>query len=453
MKILELQAENVKRLSVVEIKPNGNLVQITGPNGSGKTSVLDSIAWALQGASGVQSQPIRKGQKTARVKIDLGDLIVTRKFSESGSTLTVENKEGLLHKTPQAILDRLMGSIAFDPLAFARQKPREQFDTLRGLVKVDVDFAALEKENAADFAKRTDLNREAKLNRNQAVAMGSFPTDLPLSRVNTESLIERIADAGKHNADIEREKERRAASNKRVDDLCSRRDRHTEKGRELRRQADEEDRQAKAADEEIGTIELAIAALPPLPAPIDPSIVRGHLRDAEVVNANIAARDKQAATIEKARRLEAEAEQITARMAEREQRKRDAIAAAKMPIDGIGFGDGLVLLNGVPFEQASDAEQLRASCAIAMAMNPKLRVLRIRDGSLLDENGLQLLSKMADANDYQVWVERVDTSGKVGVVMEDGHVRRADAADDATVPLFENGDASPSSEPATTVLG
>ena len=43
MKILELRAENIKKLVAVEIKPDGNIVEITGKNGAGKTSVLDSI--------------------------------------------------------------------------------------------------------------------------------------------------------------------------------------------------------------------------------------------------------------------------------------------------------------------------------------------------------------------------------------------------------------------------
>ncbi len=69
------------------------------------------------------------------------------------------------------------------------------------------------------------------------------------------------------------------------------------------------------------------------------------------------------------------------------------------------------------------AEKLRASVSIAMAMNPKLRVIRVRDGSLLDEDGLRLLAEMADKSDYQIWIERVDSSGKVGFVLEDGHLK------------------------------
>jgi hypothetical protein len=70
--------------------------------------------------------------------------------------------------------------------------------------------------------------------------------------------------------------------------------------------------------------------------------------------------------------------------------KRAKIAAAMMPVDGIEFAeDESILLSGLPFEQASDAEQLRASIAIAMAANPRLRVIRVRGGSLLEEDAQQ----------------------------------------------------------------
>ncbi len=43
MKIIKLQSENIKKLKAIEIKPDSNLIQITGANAQGKTSVLDSI--------------------------------------------------------------------------------------------------------------------------------------------------------------------------------------------------------------------------------------------------------------------------------------------------------------------------------------------------------------------------------------------------------------------------
>ncbi len=117
------------------------------------------------------------------------------------------------------------------------------------------------------------------------------------------------------------------------------------------------------------------------------------------------------------------AAEITWKMKQREEDKIKAIAQAKLPIPEITFGDNLILMNGVPFDQASDAEQLRASLAIAMSLNPKLRVIRVRDGSLLDEDSMAIVSKMASDKDFQVWIEKVDGSGKVGFVLEDGMLK------------------------------
>ena len=62
IKINELQLENVKRIKAVKLEPAQNgLTVIGGKNGQGKTSVIDSIAWALGGDKYRPSQPQRDG--------------------------------------------------------------------------------------------------------------------------------------------------------------------------------------------------------------------------------------------------------------------------------------------------------------------------------------------------------------------------------------------------------
>ena len=160
MKIVKLVAENIKKIKAVEINPNGEIVTIAGKNGAGKTSILDSIWWAMSGTSHIQGAPIRKGQTKARIKLDLGEIIVERKFTDAGSTLTVENSEGARFPSPQKMLDALVGSLSFDPLAFSRMEPRKQLDELRRVSKLDVDIDKLNTLNALDYDKRTQLNRE-----------------------------------------------------------------------------------------------------------------------------------------------------------------------------------------------------------------------------------------------------------------------------------------------------
>ncbi len=101
MKIVALEVENVKYLRVVNIEPNGSLVIVGGDNAAGKTSVLDSIEYALNGASSIPAKPIRNGQKKARVVLDWGDIQVTRTFTEKGTNLTVKNKDCATFASPQ----------------------------------------------------------------------------------------------------------------------------------------------------------------------------------------------------------------------------------------------------------------------------------------------------------------------------------------------------------------
>ena len=59
---------------------------------------------------------------------------------------------------------------------------------------------------------------------------------------------------------------------------------------------------------------------------------------------------------------------------------------------------------------------------MGIALNPGLRVILIRAASLLDAEKLELVAKMAEENDAQVWLEIVGDEG-VGVIIEDGQVR------------------------------
>lgn len=433
MKIVKLSAENFKKLRAVEITPAGELVEITGRNGAGKSSVLDAIWAALGGAKHIQAVPIRKGADTARIRLDLGELVVERRFSEKGSTLTVEKVDGSRFTSPQGILDALLGALTFDPLAFANEEPRKQFEMLRGIVPLEIDLEQLDGLNRRDFDKRTEINREAKSRRAQADGI-AVPAKLPAAPADVNALLNQIANAAKVNAAIETAKGRRAQS---ATDIAGQRGQATrarEEAARLRQRALQLDAEAESADNIGDDLQTALDGAPPLPEAVDVDAIRAELATAEATNRGFEQRDRKAELLNQAEMSEAAARELTETIAAREQAKADAIGKAPMPVEGLGFGDGVVTFAGVPFEQASSAEQLRVSVAIAMAANPKLRVIRIQEGSLLDADNLALIAEMARERDYQVWIERVDTSGKVGVVIEDGQVVAVNVPEPAQAP-------------------
>ncbi len=95
MKLISLKAENFLRLHAVEIAPDGAVVQISGANGSGKSSVLNALVCALAGKEAIPADPVRHGAEEAEIVVDLGDIIVRRVIRPDRSTaLTVTNKDG-----------------------------------------------------------------------------------------------------------------------------------------------------------------------------------------------------------------------------------------------------------------------------------------------------------------------------------------------------------------------
>lgn len=431
MKIVALQVENIKKLVAVEIRPDGNLVQITGKNGQGKTSVLDSIWWALAGATHIQAAPIRKDQKEARIRLDLGELKVTRTFRRGTdgaptSSITVENDKGARFPSPQKMLDALLGELSFDPLGFARMEPREQFNALRRFAP-DVDFEAIANADRGDRERRTELGRFARQERAAAQAIVT-PADTPEEPVNESALVAELEAAGKNNAELEqrranRERLVREAQRARVDA-----GEFNQQVIHLREEIMELERKATLALERADEIDKKLAAAGLLPDPADTAAIKARIAAARTVNDNVRKLTERMAHVTRALGLEQQVETLTASIEKRQGEKQAAIAAAKMPVEGLGFGEDAVLLHGLPFDQASDAEQLRVSVAVAAALNPKLRVIRVRDGSLLDEEGMRLLGELAEAADMQIWVEAVDSSGKVGFVLEDGHVASTPAS-------------------------
>lgn len=416
MQIVQLKAENIKRIKAVTITPKGKLVRIAGKNGQGKSSVLDAIWWALAGATHIQAVPIRKGAERAVIHLDLGELLVERRFSGKGSDLIVESKEGARFKGPQGILDGLIGALSFDPLEFARMPPKEQAAALKRLVKMEVDLDVLDGKRARLFEERTGVNRDAANLKATAAGIVVPPYSQPAEgEPATVAEAQAIFDAIlKRNT--ERADRRRSIGNIQAA-IRGHRD-------AIARCEDEIARITRQIEERKAALDQAEKSLPE-PVEEDEDMTKARAAIGEAA-ARERAQDRQKAKAEaeeRAKTAAARAEALTAEIQAIDDAKAEALAKAEMPVPGLGFSADGVTFNGLPLEQAATSEQIRVSLAIAMAANPKLRVIRIKDGSMLDDEGMALVAEAAEKHDYQVWAEVVDGSGKMAVLIEDGEVK------------------------------
>lgn len=412
MQILELRAQSFGKLTAIEIRPDGNMVPITGSNAAGKTTILKAI-WALVlGRSAAPPVAIQEGAEEAMLYGDFGAYKVTRtiKKGEDGLErwdLKVVDASGKRITTkPQAVIDGWLGALTLDPLEFARMAPDKQFDKLKALVK-GFDFEAEAKARKTAFEQRTDVNRLATREQAAADAVALPPGPEP-KPVDVTALLDEL-----QQGDIALREQRRR------DDARAAFDRIRDEAENLRARAASLEKQANEQ-------EAALEALPAV-ALKDMDAIRAQIGHADQIKGVITMHQNRCGHLEAAAKFKAEAAKLTAEIEASDDRRDTAIAAAKFPVEGLSLGDAEVTLNGLPFEQASTMERIMTGAALGMAMNPELKVMTIDEASELDSRALAALTKLAQKHDFSVWYTKVDESGETGFYIVDGAVAEVGA--------------------------
>lgn len=395
MKIIELRAENFKRLKAVTIEADGTLQVVAGRNAQGKTSVLDAIWWVLQQRAADVERPVRDGEDRATVSLTFEDFVVTRTTSGSGpGKLTITGRDNAAaYPSPQKMLDQLVGKLTLDPLAFANAEAKKQVEILQGIVDLGFDPAEVEQQRKALYDQRTDVGREQKKAKGVVESLPEPPAGTPEFEVSAAELASAIRRA----EDVEREfaavGERYREVQRLLAELQAEHGELTKRGFELNGQRNPNLRN-----------------------------LQHQLHEVDEVNSRVRLRQQREAAVAEYDRQTEEWATLTGRMQQLDAWRAEKLAAANMPVPGLGFDEEGVTFNGVPLSQASGAERLRVSTGIAMALNPEVRVIRIADGSLMDADSMAMIAEMARERDFQLWVERVGTADGVGVIIEDGEV-------------------------------
>lgn len=369
---------NFQKVSYARIEPSGNLIVLAGKNGAGKTGTIDGLETTFTGHNGRNiKRPIKDGHGKASIDIALSDgSTLTRGYTPSGTTL--KGKDAAGNKFGQKEIDARLSSLGIDGRKFISMGEKDQLKALLSIVDLPFVPAELDAERKALEAKRLLVGQQGK-------AIGEVAADpsLPTEEVSLNELL------GRHRA-AQESITRRSTKTREAQHWKSEAER-------LRQELSEAERKAVEAEEDLNE----------LPLGEDPVWLQEQIDGAETSNAAI--RANAHATTQAALKvaLREQYEALTEEIKAIDKRKADGLAQAEMPIEGLDFDDEGVLYQKVPFSRASGREQLIVSCAMIMATNPEIRVIVVRDGNVLDLEGLQILQDMAEATDFQVFIEIV----------------------------------------------
>ncbi len=426
------------RIRNVEIRPaaDRSVFLLAGKNMQGKTSVLRAFAAALGGADAEPVDAVRHGAESAELLLHLtsgeSELVVHKVIhKDGGSKLEVRDKNGAI-KAPQGVLDKLIGLRFLDPLGFLKEKPKQQRALLLRLIDKENRLPGLEEKRETHYTKRRDVGRDRDKAEGEVARLPDVEAAAPID-------IEKLVAESRTFAEKQREGDalgvqrdnRTREANAAGLALQAAQDKRTallaqlaaidQTLPQLEREVGEKAAAAEIAEARVKAAAKAWQSSAPRREQIDGDLARAKEHNQEVA-AVVAARARRVVAVAEHAQLAARYEELTGWIDKIDQRKAAMLAAAKLPVDGLGVSaDGLTLL-GVPFEQASGAEQLRVALALAIASAPGLNDVWVRDASLLDEESLKLVKEMADTFGKHVWLEIVGTSVDGAIIMQDGMV-------------------------------
>lgn len=421
VKITSFEAENVKRIKIVQFAPSEEgLTIIGGKNANGKTSVLDSIVYALGGEKYRPKNFNRDGSAVpGKIKIELSNgLIVER--SGKNATLKVTDPTG--RKAGQKLLNEFIEPLALNLPKFLNASDKEKGETLLQIIGVGEELSELDKQENLIYSERTLVGRDADKKAKLAEALEYYP-DAPEELVSASELIKQQQEILARNGENQRKRDR-------VKEITFEKHRIFDEAQRLEEQIAEltarleERRKAyeKTAEDEAIAMKDAAELEDESTAEIEESIA-----NIEEINRRVRANLTKANAVDEAEQLQNEYKKLTGDLeAVREQRKA-LLDSADLPLEGLSVNEGALVYKGQQWSDMSGAEQLIVATAIVRKINPECGFVLMDKLEQMDTDTLTEFGSWLEAEGLQVIATRVSTGEECSIIIEDGTVVEAPA--------------------------
>ena len=423
IKINKLEIENVKRVKAVKMEPTANgLTIIGGNNGQGKTSVLDSIAWALGGNKFKPSQAQREGSAippNLHIVMSNG-LIVERKGKNSD--LKVIDPDG--NKAGQNLLDSFIDELALNLPKFMQQSSREKASTLLQIIGVGEQLVLLEKEEQDTYNRRHAIGQIADQKEKFAKEQEYYP-DAPKDLVSASDLIKEQQEILARNGENQRKRENLV----KIQLLHKEATKNVER---LKLELSEAETKLANAIQDLVTANKSVENL------VDESTaeLEKSITEIDEINRKVRANLDKDKAEEDARGYRAEYEELTEALTDVRKRKAALLDNADLPLSGLSVEDGELIYNGFKWDNMSGSDQLKVATAIVRKLNSNCGFVLLDKLEQMDQESLKEFGDWLEAEGLQAIATRVSTGEECSIIIEDGYVKGSEA-EEINTPAIE----------------
>lgn len=408
VKISEFQLENVKRIKAVQCEPTQNgITVIGGKNNQGKTSVLDSIAWALGGDRFRPSQAQREGSVVPPyIKITLSNGIIVERQGKN-SSLKVIDPSG--NKGGQQLLNEFIESFALNLPKFMEANAREKADILLRIIGVGDQLFELEKAENETYNNRHAIGQIATQKQKYANEMVHYD-GVPDELLSASDLIKEQQEILLQNAENKKKREHLAELRE----------------RKLRLQQALEECESELKIAETSETELEDRSTAEL---------EENIREIDEINVKIRSNlDKERAE-EDAHHYQDQYNELSVKLENIRSEKKKLLESADLPLPGLSVEDGEITLYGMKWDNMSGSDQLKAATAIIRQLNPKCGFVLVDKLEQMDLDTLKKFGDWIEQEGLQVIATRVSTGDECSIIIEDGYSAPAEPA----APKFTKG--------------
>lgn len=435
MKVSKIIIKNL--FGITEQELDSRSVELIGENGTGKTSVIDAIKYALTNKSD-RDYIVRNGETEGEIIIETDTgLSINRKSRTTKTDYKSVKQNGNIVPSPEAFLRDIITPLQLQPMEFMRMGKKEQnatilnmidfpwnMETIRewfGEIPADVNYEQnilavlndIQAENGTYFRSRQDVNRDIKSKKSVVNDIkAALPQDYDGSQwenVNVGELYTQIEKIRKSNEQIEKAK--------RLKDGYQNKLRAIEADRDIALSALNSEMAAKEQNietqlatlkEQINSLEKEKAGLSSVRADREKVIQSEYREGVAKHESTVAAYSeyadmepqpvdtllKQAEETEKMKshinewrrmlslqkdieELEKKHTSYTEKIEKARNLPGEILEKATIPIEGLSVKDGIPLINGLPVSNLSEGEKLDLCIDVAIQNPAGLQIILI----------------------------------------------------------------------------